>query len=339
MARSSFRLLAAATLMLGATTLLEGCAHVPNLGARPALRSTQDIAAERSFKAEPKAIWPTEDWWRAFGDAQLDRLIQQGLSGSPDLDVAVARVRAAQAQLREAGGAVGPQVQVDATVGGVKQNYNYGIPPAFVPRGINDAATLNVQLGFDLDLWGKNRASLRAVRAQGKAAAFDLLQARLTIATAVAEAYAQFAMLNADRTVATEAVAVRTRTRSLVEARIANGLDTQAEAGNAAADVFGASAEVAAIDEQLSLTRNQLAALTGAGPDAGLSLVPPSLERLAAHGLPADATSELMARRPDICSARALVEAADERIRIARADYYPSINFAGAYRATGAWHR
>ena len=326
MARFSSRLLAAATMLLAATTLLEGCAHVPNLGAKPALRSAKDIAAERSFTAEPKAIWPTEDWWRAFGDPQLDRLIQQGLSGSPDLDVAVARVSAAQAQLREAGGALGPQGQVNATVGGVKQSYNYGIPPAFVPRGINDAATLNAQLGFDLDLWGRNRASLRALRAQGKAAAFDLSQARLTIATAIAEAYAQFALLSADRTAATEAVAVRTRTRSLVEARIANGLDTQAEAGNAAADVFGAKAEVAAIEEQLALTRNQLAALIGAGPDAGLSLSPPALERLAVHELPANATTELMARRPDLGSARALVEAADERIRVARADYYPSIN-------------
>ena len=326
MAQSRTHSLTAAAMLLGATALLEACAHVPKLGPKPALRSAQDITAARSFTAQPRATWPTEDWWRAFGDPQLDRLIQQGLSGSPDLDIAVARVRAAQAQLREAGGALGPQGQVNATVGGVKQSYNYGIPPSFVPRGINDAATLNAQLGFDLDLWGRNRASLRAVRAQGKAAAFDLAQARLTIATAIAEAYAQFALLSADRAVAIEAVAVRTRTRSLVEARIANGLDTQAEAGNAAADVFGAKAEVAAIDEQLALTRNQLAALIGAGPDAGLSLVPPTLERLAAHGLPADATTELLARRPDLGSARALVEAADERIRVARADYYPSIN-------------
>lgn len=312
--------------LLAAAALLGGCAHVPELGPKSTARTAQSVAAARSLATTAAAAWPAEDWWRAFGDPQLDRLIEQGLRGSPDLDVAVARVRSAQAQLREAGGPLGPQGQVNATVGGVKQSYNYGIPPAFVPKGINAAGTINAQLGFDPDLWGRNRAALRGVRRQTEAATFDLAQARLTIAAAIAEAYAQYALSNADRVVAERTVALRARTRQLVQARVANGLDTQAEVGSATADVFEARADVAAIDEQIALARNRLAALTGQGPDAGLALTPPALTTLAAHGLPADATTELVARRPDLQAARTLVEAADERIRVARADYYPSIN-------------
>ncbi len=310
--------------------LLGGCASVPDLGPKPIPRTPQSVAARAALAgttlASASASWPAADWWTAYGDPQLTRLIELGLAGSPDLAVAIARVAAAQAQVREAGAPLAPRGQANASAGGAKQSYNNGIPPGFVPKGINDTGTINVQLGFDLDLWGRNRAALRAARLQAEAADLDLQQARLTIATAIAESYAQYAQATADRGVAARAAQLRERTGQLVQARVTNGLDTQAQVQASAAEAADARAEVAAIDEQIALARNRLAALTGQGPDAGLMLVAPQISQLAAHGIPADASTELVARRPDIQSARALVDSADQRIRVARADYYPSIN-------------
>ena len=312
--------------LLSATALLGGCASVPDLGPQPVPRTAQSVAAAVTLATNVPATWPAGEWWRAYGDPQLDRLIEAGLADSPDLAAAVARVRSAQAQLREAGAPLGPRGSVNASAGGIKQSYNNGIPPGFVPQGINDTAALNLQLGFDLDLWGRNRAALRAARLQADAAAFDLQQARLVIATAIAQSYAQYALASADRAVAARAASLREQTRTLVQTRVSGGLDTQAQLQAAAAETASARGDVAALDEQIALARNSLAVLSGQGPDAGLALGPPQLALLAAHGIPGDATTELVARRPDIQSARALVESADQRIRVARADYYPSIN-------------
>ena len=314
------------TVNVAGSVLLSGCASVPDLGPQPVPRDPQSVAAATTLATAAPAAWPAAEWWRAYGDPQLDRLMAAGLAGSPDLAAAVARVRLAQAQSREAGAPLGPRGSVNASAGGVKQSYNNGIPPGFVPRGINDSATLNLQLGFDLDLFGRNRAALRAARLQAEAATFDLQQARLVITTAIAQNYAQYALASADRAVAARAAQLREQTRALVQARVTGGLDTQAQLQAAAAETSSARGDVAALDEQIALTRNSLATLTGQGPDAGLALGPPQLVLLAAHGIPVDATTELVARRPDIQSARALVESADQRIRQARAEYYPSIN-------------
>jgi NodT family efflux transporter outer membrane factor (OMF) lipoprotein len=309
-----------------AVALLAGCASVPKLGPKPALASADALGAGQAL-AGAQGAWPAADWWQSFGDPQLSRLIDEALAGSPDVAAAAARVRAAEALAQQAGAALLPQAQLDATAGGIKQSYNLGIPRQFVPKGIIDTGRITGSFSFDLDLWGKNRAELAAATSDAQAAAVDAEQAKLMLSTGVAGAYADLAQLYAERDVAVEAARVRQATADLTVKRVLNGLDTRGEQRQAESRVPAARAEIAALDEAIALTRNRLAALVGAGPDRGLSIERPQLSVTGA-ALPDRVALELIGRRPDIVAARLRTEAAASRIKVARAAFYPNVNLA-----------
>lgn len=313
--------------LLGSAAMLSACAPVPQLGARPEIRAAGSVAAERSLGAatDNAAQWPGADWWSTYADPQLTALINEGLQGAPDLAAAIARVRQADAYAQQAGAALLPRLDVEATAGGNKQSYNNGIPPAFVPRGWNDTGRLTTNLGFDIDLWGRNRAALAAATSDAEAARLELAQTRLTLSTAIATAYADLALLHADRDVLQETVDIKTRTQALVAQRVETGLGNRADLKLADAAVPTARAELAATDESIALTRNRIAALIGAGPDRGLAIARPSAT-VAARGIPAGATTDLVGRRPDVAAALARVNAAASRIKVARADFYPALS-------------
>lgn len=308
--------------------LLAGCAAVPQLGEVPQIRQPASIAANQSlYGPEAAASWPAADWWTAYGDAQLSDLMAEGLEGSPSLAVAAARLRSAQAYAQQAGAARLPSVGVEASASANKQSYNNGIPPAFVPQGWHDTGRVAASLDFDLDLWGKNRASLAAATSEAEAARLDEEQARLTLTTNIASAYADLARLAAIREVQVRALGVRQQTRTLIARRVAAGLDNRAELKQADAAVPLAQSDLAGTDEAIGLTRNRLAALIGQGPDRGLSITLPE-RPIAVTALPAGVTTDLIGRRPDVAAARARVEAAASRIKVARADFYPAINLS-----------
>ena len=273
----------------------------------------------------PRADWPVADWWQGFGDPRLVALIAEGLDHSSDIAAAAARIRIAEGLARQAGAALLPGVSAGATVGGTKQSYNLGIPPAFVPKGILDTGQINGTFNFDLDLWGKNRAALAAATSDAEAARVDAEQVRLMLATGIAAAYADLAQYHAQRDVAVAALDVRAATVKLTADRVAVGVDTRGSLRQAEARVPAARADIAALDEAILLTQNRIAALMGEGPDRGRSIERPTLGSVP-FGLPGDAGIDLVGRRPDIVAARLRVEAAARRIKVARADFYPNIN-------------
>lgn len=313
-----------------AVLLLSACASVPHFGDALTPRTSASFAADRSLAATGDAAWPAPNWWQGYGDAQLDALIAEGLAGSPDLAAAAARIARAEGYAQQAGAARLPTLGVRGDVGLTKQSYNNGIPADFVPKGWNDTGRVQGELGFDLDLWGRNRAAYAAARSDAEAARLDLAQAQLTLSTNIADAYADLARLFAERMVALAALDVRQQTAKLTADRVTGGLDTRAELKQAESAVPAARADLAATDEAIALTRNRIAALLGKGPDRGLTITPPAA-RIAARGLPIGVTTDLIARRPDIVAARTRVEAEASRIKVARADFYPSFNLSAVF--------
>jgi NodT family efflux transporter outer membrane factor (OMF) lipoprotein len=312
---------------IGGTMLLASCASVPDLGSRPVPRPASSFVADRSLRpAQALVAWPQADWWTAYGDPQLSALIVEGLQGSPDLAAAAARLRSAQAYAEQAGAALVPTVDAQAQAGSQKQSYNQGVPAQFVPHGWKSTGQAAVALSFDLDLWGRNRAALAAATSDAEAAKVDLAQGRLLLTTNIATAYADLARFFAEREVQLSALQIRAETLRLVSDRVQIGLDTRAELKQAEAAVPAARADLAATDEAIALTRNRIAALLGAGPDRGIAIARPAVGRLRALGLPKDITLNLVGRRPDVAAARARVEAAASRIKVARTDFYPAVN-------------
>lgn len=294
----------------------------PDALVRP--RPVSDVAS----LAGPAADWPKAEWWRAYGDPQLDTLIAEALVGSPNVAAAEARLHRAQALARQAEAARLPSLSANGSAGLNKQSYNNGIPPDFVPRGYNDVGRATLDFGWELDFWGKNRKAATAAGYDVRAALADRAAAEVMLSTSVAATYAQLAQLFAERGVAEAAVKLREDTFKQVQQRVIGGLDTKAEAKAAEAGVPAARGDLAATDEQIAITRNALAALLGAGPDRGLAIMPPAAARLAAFGLPPALAADLLGRKPEIVAARWRAEATGQRIGVARAQFYPNVNLA-----------
>ena len=305
---------------------LGACA--PDLGAMPTPAAPGDYKVAASFVA-PEAAWPANDWWTAYHDPQLTKLIDEALAGAPDLRIADARMRAAEAGAQQAGASLWPSLSGNASAQPTKQSVNTGFPDQFknfMPHGWHTQSRASLDLSYELDFFGKNRAALAAATSDADAAAADAAAARLLLSTSIASAYADLVRLGADQRTAEDAVRVRRETANLVAGRVKNGLENEGQLAQARAEVGIAEGQKDVIDGQIARTRNQIAALLGKGPDHGLTIAPPIAVPPVPFGLPSALPADLVGRRPDIVAARLRADAEAERVHAAHAAYYPNID-------------
>lgn len=307
-----------------ATLALTACA--PNLGKMPQLNPFTAYATHKTLEQAKQAPWPNAEWWQAYNDPQLNALMTEALESAPTLAQAQARLNAAAAQAQQAGAAELPQSGAEATLTKLKQSYNNGVPAAFVPQNWNNSAHAELNFSYALDFFGKNRAILKAALSEHEAAAAEAAQTRLALTTSIAAAYGELTQLYADQESAKETVKIRTTTAKLFAQRYQNGLEHQGSLSQAQALQAAAEAEAAALEESLAHTRNRIAALLGQGPDRGLALTQPTLNLSNTVALPSNLEVNLLGQRPDVQAARLRAQAAAQRIKAARADYYPNIN-------------
>lgn len=313
-------------LLVAAPLLLAACA--PELATLPAPTPLSDYQVAESLKAE-RGAWPEGNWWKAYGDPVLDGLIEEALAGAPDIRMADARLQSALAALQSAGALRLPDVTVGGELQGVRQSLNMGYPDefkAFLPDGWHDRGRVYIQAGYDLDLFGRNKARIDAAGATAEAIRAEGEATRLTLSTAVAMAYANLVRLSADRAMALDAVRIRQDSVDLTARRVEAGLENEGAVADARSTLASAKATIAAIDGQISLVRNQIAALLGKGPDRGLEIALPEKPSLPAMTIPADLPANLVARRPDIAATKQQAVAAAAEIRVATADFYPNVN-------------
>ena len=311
--------------------LASGCAQIPRLDPPPAIRKIDDLGSSNSFAA-PVAAWPGDQWWRAYGDPQLDVLIEEALHNAPDLDLARARLRAATAQVQGTGATRRPEVTASAEIAEAKQSYDFLVPRQALPQGWNGYGAATLNMSYELDFWGKNRAALAAAVSEQRAAEVEVAQTRLILSTSVASAYACLLHLYTLRDNAADTLGLRMQTVALFRQRHQFGLETLLSVRQVEARQAAAKGDLLAIDERIGLQRNAIAALLGAGPDRGLEITRPKVAWAGSQGLPSNLSLDLLGRRPDIVAARLRTEAAAHRIDQREAGFYPSVNllaFAG----------
>lgn len=315
-------------LLLAGSALLSGCVTPPHLGPAPEVRPAARYESAQSFAA-PETEWPSDGWWRAYGDSQLDALVAEALANAPTMAQAEARLRRAEAFVGVARAATLPSVSADGSITASKPSTEMGIPVLPERQGFNDYGRVTLGFSWELDFWGKNRAALAAATSDAEAARADAAAARLVISASLAATYADLVRLYNDRDILEETLNIREKSLELVRARVAHGFDSDADLAQAEAGPPAARADLAVADEAIGLTRNRLSALLGEGPDRGRAIERPSAPALRAFGLPANLSADLLGRRPDIVAARWRVEAAGKRIKVAKAQFYPNINLLG----------
>ncbi|NOT86595.1 MAG: efflux transporter outer membrane subunit [Lysobacter sp.] len=318
------RCVSAATLL--AAFVLSGCAGTR--GLRPALTpdDADALAVSHSFEGDTlsAAAWPTQDWWHAWGDPQLDALIAEALAGTPGLDAADARVRKAEAQAGLADDARQPHLGANLQYSGAY------LPETLLPapyggdyKGV-ELATLNFR--YAPDLWGGKRAHWQAAVGSLRAAEVDAQQARLLLAGNIARTYLDLDQAHEAHQVATAETARAQRLLALATQRVRAGIDNQSQMRQAESSVASATQQGEAAQQRIGLLRNAIAALLGQGPDRGLVIEAPSLLAVEAPALPSTLPSELLGHRPDVVAARWRVEAAARNIDAGKADFYPSLD-------------
>lgn len=310
---------------LAAALLLAGCANLTGIEPQAQLRDPASL----SLPADAQASVPTQ-WWRGFGDAQLDRLVDQALADNPNLRVAQARLARARAASEVAGAALLPQVNgsVEATTQRYTEN---GMIPPPLAGATSTSATLQLGASWELDFFGKNRAQLESALGAARAAQADTDAARILLASNVTRAYFQLAKANEQLAVAQRTLAQREEALRLVRDRVNAGLDTNLELRQSEGSLPEARQQLEAVQEQASLARNALAALVGQ-PNTQVVSTEPRLASVQPLAAAAVIPANLLGQRADVAAARWRVEAAGQDIRNAKAQFYPNINlvaFAG----------
>src|ERR1700722_7407963 len=315
-------------LLLPLALTLMGCVDRGNWKPAPQLKSDA-LASSQTLKDAKleAAAWPADQWWRSYGDPQLDALVEEALAGSPTLEIAQARLRAAQAQTVAARAARDPQTVFNASITRERFPQNELYP---APLGGSWATAGNATLDFswDLDLWGRNRQLLAAARAGEAAAEADRQAARLAISVAVGQAYIQFDLNYSLLDLPTDNLKQQQSILDLTQQRVSAGLENTARVKQSEGTLALTRAGLAFVEANIELSRNQLADLAGAGPDRGQSLQRPQLQAPADIVLPSQLPADLLGRRPDVAAARAMVEAANRGVKAAEADFYPNVNLA-----------
>jgi NodT family efflux transporter outer membrane factor (OMF) lipoprotein len=312
---------------LCATLVLAACASTGGLAPSSALRPAASVQATRSLEGVQitPAAWPTADWWKAYGDAQLDALIGEALDGSPTLAIAAARTRRALAGVDVSRAALLPRV--DAAAASTRERFSERgtTPPPYAgtTQTINE---LQATLSWEIDFWGRNRAAYESAVGAARAAEVDAYAARLALSTGVAQAYAELERAYLELDVANANLRERQQIYNLTRDRNAAGIDSKVELKQAESALPATREEIARLDERIALARNEIAALLGQGPDRGLAIARPNAAVLAPIALPSSVPADLIGRRPDIVAQRWRVEAARHAIDSAKAEFYPNVN-------------
>ncbi len=300
--------------------LLSACVSAPTTTPQ----ATQIAPQSLGLSAEAAPKFPDE-WWKAFHDPQVDRLAGLVLSGNPSLQGALARIRAAQAQLSGARAEDLPQVTLDGQEQRLLFSKDYIIPPPFGGT-YQWYGQMAANLSWNLDFWGKQAAIIARAKDSAQAAALDASAARLALAGALAQTYINLMLAYEDNDIALQTVAEREEILRLTQGRFNAGLENASAVEQAKALLALARVDVKRTAAQRDIDVHAIAALTGQGAAAYATIARPTTNLDTALPLPTALPADLLARRPDILAAQARVQAAAKDREAAHADFYPNIN-------------
>jgi multidrug efflux system outer membrane protein len=287
-------------------------------------------AAWQNVPPSTSPDWPQTDWWHGFGSTQLDDYIARAQAGNDDIAAAIARVREADAQARIAGAALLPTLDGGASASRQRQLLPNGQPPLTYTE-----YTPQLTASYELDFWGKNRATREAAVDTAQASRYDRETIALTVATSVALTYFEILEQHDRLQVARDDLANAQHVLDGLELEQKVGIATALDVAQQATTVATLNASIPPLAQQLQQNIDALAILVGQMPES-IDVSSGSLEQLTLPPLTAGLPSELLARRPDVAEAEAQLMAANANIAVARAAYFPSIDLtaSGGYAST-----
>ena len=309
------------SLFTGSSALI---AATPAIEAPAAFRDT--AGGDVTWKtAEPADAFSRGEWWRVFGEPALDDLVSRALANNQDLRAAVARVEQARAIAGVARSQYWPQLAVGAEAVRARTSTT---TENVQPETLTTTYRTPLVASWEIDLFGRVRHLTAAARAELQATAAELENVRLALTTEAASTFFSLRALDIEQGLVRDGVALRRRARELAQARLANGTAAEFDVARADTELATTEAEAAALANQRAALQNSLAVLAGvAAPDFAFAVTTNALATPPA--VPAGLPAALLERRPDIASAERALAAANARIGVAKAAFFPAISLTG----------
>ena len=305
-----------------------GCMVGPNY-KRPAVEQPLYF---KSQAASGEAPLMEREWWRLYGDADLDQLIATAQASNQTLRQAVARVDEARALARVAGSFLYPTISLDPRF--IRERFSGNrdstITGQRVQRGvITNDWLIPLDLTYEIDVWGRVRRSFESAEAQATASVDDLAVVRLTVETDVAQFYYTLRALDAQAQILTENVASYREQVRILSAQLKSGLVSPIVLNQAQAQLQATLAQQRDIERARADQEHALAILCGR-PAPLFNVASNPLHEASPPDVPPGLPAQLLARRPDVAEAEQNVVAANAQIGVATADFYPTFTLTGA---------
>ncbi len=265
-------------------------------------------------------------WWRLFSDPTLDELEGKALAANQNLWAAAARVEQARAAAGVARSAYWPQFAVDGSV--VRERTSQAVDN---PLPVAVSTTYNAPLiaSWELDLFGRVRRLSESARADADASAANFESVRLSLTADVASTYFTLRGLERELAIVRDTVVLRQRELDLVKSRVRLGTAADLDAARAETELATAEADAASIANQRAALQNALAVLIGE-PAPTFALTSATTPLGAPPTVPGALPADLLERRPDVAAAERTLAAANARIGVAKAAFFPAISLTGA---------
>ena len=306
----------AALIVVFAT--VTGCTVGPDY-----VRPEVDIPDEWRFTIADASGTVNSRWWEQFNDPVLDALINEALVNNKDVRIAAARVEefAARVDITRAG--FYPQIGYDGSAGRDKTSLGGG------NSRINDSYLAALNVGWELDVWGRIRRASEAARAQLLAEEEVRRTVILTLVSSVASSYINLRNLDYQLEIARRTLQSRGETVDLFQLKFEGGVVSELEVAQVRSEYEQAAVRIPSLERQIALQENALSILLGHNPGD----IPrgKTIEELGLPAVPAGMPSELLARRPDIQRAEQDLIAANAQIGVARSQYFPTISLSGLF--------
>jgi len=314
-----------------ALLLLSGCTVGPKYRRPPVTVPGTYRGLAPDSDPQTTASLGDEKWWTVFQDEQLQALIREALSQNYDVRIAATRVLQAQAVL-----GITRADQFPTITGGASAS-NLGVPRT---KTLSDFETspnqVNLSLFWELDFWGKYRRATEAARATLLSAEWGQKAVMSSLVSNVASAYFGLLELDAEMEISRRALASRRESLRLVEMRARGGVTSLIDVRQSEQLVYTAAGSIPDLERRIEQEENLISILLGRNP-APVTRGKPLVENpVALPVVPAGLPSSLLARRPDIQSVEQRLIAANARIGVAKAAYFPEITLTavGGYQSS-----
>ncbi|HGN9370699.1 TPA: multidrug resistance outer membrane protein MdtQ [Citrobacter pasteurii] len=319
-----------ATACLPLLIWVVGCA--PMHDNRQSLsQQTPAMNVDSALPAALKNGWPDSQWWKAYHDPQLNALIDSTLKNSPDMQVAEQRIQLAEAQAKAVKAQDGPEVDFSADV----ERQRMSAEGLMGPFAITDPAagttgpwytngTFGLTAGWNLDLWGKNRAEVAARIGEVKAREAEREQTRQLLASGVSRLYWEWQTQAALKTVLTQIKNEQQNVITVDRQLYQNGITSSVEGVETDIDSSKTEQQLNDVSGKMKVIEARLSALTNSQSSV-MKLKATTLPAVE-NQLPSQLGYSLLARRPDLQAAHWYIESSLSSIDAAKAAFYPDVN-------------